>query len=87
MASGRPVVATRVGGLVDAIEDGVDGVLVSPGDVAALREAVERLLQDPDLRHSLGTAAREHAREKWTVETAAGAARRAYTAAWNGGRR
>jgi glycosyltransferase involved in cell wall biosynthesis len=87
MASGRPVVATRVGGLVDAIEDGVDGVLVSPGDVAALRAAVQRLLQDPDLRHSLGTAAREHAREKWTVETAAGAARRAYTAAWNGGRR
>ena len=39
MAYGRPVVATAVGGLVDAIEDGESGLLVAPGDVAALRAA------------------------------------------------
>jgi glycosyltransferase involved in cell wall biosynthesis len=62
MAHGRPVVATRVGGLVDAIEDGVTGVIVDSGDnVQALRRAVERLLANPRQRHSLGTAARERA--------------------------
>jgi glycosyltransferase involved in cell wall biosynthesis len=55
MAYGRPVVATRVGGLVDAIEDGVTGVLVEPGD---LRIAIERLLADAHLRSRLGDAAR-----------------------------
>ena len=48
MAYGRPVVATAVGGLVDAVEDGVTGVLVPPGDAAALRAALERLLGDRD---------------------------------------
>jgi glycosyltransferase involved in cell wall biosynthesis len=59
MAHGRPVVATAVGGLLDAIEDGVTGLLVPPRDVASLREAVERLLADPELRARLGAAARE----------------------------
>jgi glycosyltransferase involved in cell wall biosynthesis len=75
------VVATRVGGLADAIEHGVDGVLVPPSDVQALRAALERLLQDPDLRRSLGSAAGEHARRKWTAEAAAEALRGAYAAA------
>jgi glycosyltransferase involved in cell wall biosynthesis len=59
MAHGRPVVATAVGGLVDAVEDGVTGMLVPPGDVRALHDALERLLADAALRRSLGTAARE----------------------------
>jgi glycosyltransferase involved in cell wall biosynthesis len=54
MAYGRPVVATAVGGLVD-----VSGVLVPPGDVVALREAIERLLADAELRARVGAAARE----------------------------
>jgi glycosyltransferase involved in cell wall biosynthesis len=58
MAYGRPVVATRVGGLVDAIEDGVTGVLVGPGDVEALRDAVFRLLDDPRGAEHMGGAAR-----------------------------
>ena len=61
MAYGRPVVATAVGGLPDAIEDGVTGLLVPPGDPAALRGALEQLLQDEDLRVRLGCAARQRA--------------------------
>lgn len=61
MAWGRPVVATAVGGLVDAVEDGVTGLLVPPGDVAALRAALERLLGDAELRARLGAAARGRA--------------------------
>ena len=59
MAHGRPVVATAVGGLVDAVEDGVTGLLVPPRDPAALRAAVERLLADEELRQRLGAAARD----------------------------
>jgi glycosyltransferase involved in cell wall biosynthesis len=59
MACGRPVVATAVGGAPDAIHDGRNGLLVSPGDPAAMAEAVLRLLADPALRIRLGAAARE----------------------------
>ena len=58
MAHGRPVVATAAGGLADAIEDGVTGLLVPPGDPSALRAALVRLLKDPELRGRLGAAAR-----------------------------
>ncbi len=58
MAHGRPVVATRVGGLADAIEDGVSGLLVPRGDPGALRGAIERALGDAVLRDRLGSTAR-----------------------------
>ncbi len=57
MAYGRPVVATRVGGLVDAVEDGVTGLLVGPHDIGALRDAVERALRNETLRTAMGRAA------------------------------
>src|SRR4029079_332884 len=49
MAHGRAVVATSVGGLVDAVEDDVTGLLVPPRDPRRLREAMLRLLDDADL--------------------------------------
>jgi glycosyltransferase involved in cell wall biosynthesis len=61
MAWGRPVVAAAVGGLTDAVEDGVTGLLVPPRDVPALRAAIERLLGDAALRARLGAAGRERA--------------------------
>ena len=61
MAHGRPVVATAVGGLRDLVVDGETGLLVPPGDVAALRAALERLLADGELRRRLGAAARDRA--------------------------
>jgi glycosyltransferase involved in cell wall biosynthesis len=69
MAHGRPVVASAVGGLLEAIEDGVTGVLVPARDVAALRQALEQLLSDPERRARLGVAARDYAVEHFSRET------------------
>jgi glycosyltransferase involved in cell wall biosynthesis len=77
MAYGRPVVATEVGGLVDAVEDGVTGLLVAPGNVAALRDATERLLGDAGLRAQLGAAGRARA-EAMSLAATAEAVRAAY---------
>jgi glycosyltransferase involved in cell wall biosynthesis len=61
MASGRPVVATTTGGIVDMIADGENGLLVPPGDDDQLAEAMARLLNDADLRVRLADGARERA--------------------------
>jgi glycosyltransferase involved in cell wall biosynthesis len=68
MAWGRPVVASSIGGLVDAVEDGVTGLLVPPGDAGRLREALERLLADAELRGRLGAAGRVRATEELSFE-------------------
>ena len=70
MAHGVPVVASAVGGLLDLVTDGETGLVVPPGDVAALRSALERLLGDPELRRRLGGAARQQARERFSWEVA-----------------
>jgi glycosyltransferase involved in cell wall biosynthesis len=87
MAHGRPVVASAVGGLLDAVEHERTGLLVPPGDSAALRAAIERLLADSTLRARLGASARERAGERfsWTAATAATLA--AYEAALSRARR
>jgi glycosyltransferase involved in cell wall biosynthesis len=59
MAHGRPVVATTVGGIPSLVEDGRTGFLVAPGDAGALRDRLERLLADPELRRRMGEAGRE----------------------------
>ena len=59
MASGRPVVATTTGGIVDMIVDGENGLLVPPDDEYRLAAAMARLLNDADLRVRLGAGARE----------------------------
>ncbi len=59
MAVGTPVVATRVGGLAEVVDDGVTGRLVAPGDPAQLAAAVLEVLRD---RERMGAAARERAR-------------------------
>ena len=57
-AHGKAVVASRVGGLPEAVEDGRTGLLVPPGDPAALARALARVLTDPGLRRALGEAGR-----------------------------
>lgn len=62
MAWGRAIVATAVGGVPDVLADGADGLVVPPGDPAALATALAKLAADAELRERLGTAARERAR-------------------------
>lgn len=58
MASGVPVVTTRIAGVPELVEDGQSGLLVPPGDVDALAAAITRLLDDGDLRDRMGAAGR-----------------------------
>jgi glycosyltransferase involved in cell wall biosynthesis len=58
MALGKPMVATLSGGPEEIIESGRTGVLVEPGDEHALAAELRSLLDDPDRRRELGTAAR-----------------------------
>jgi glycosyltransferase involved in cell wall biosynthesis len=81
MAYGRPVVATAVGGLVDAVDDGVTGLLVPPGDIRALRAALERLLGDAELRTQLGATSRRRALEAGSPAAFAAAVGDAYAVA------
>lgn len=64
MASGLPVLATRVAGIPEVVSTGVNGVLVDPGDADALATALLDLIDDVDLRRRLGGAARQHVVEE-----------------------
>lgn len=61
MAHGLPVVATTVGGIPGAVRDGIEGILVTPGDVAQLSEALLRITSAPALAKSMGEAGRRRA--------------------------
>ena len=66
MASGTPVIASRVGGLPEVVEDGETGFLVPPGDVAALRQRIETVLGDRALASRMGAQARARVLARWT---------------------
>ena len=67
MAAGKAIVATRVGGVPDLIDDGVHGLLVEPQRPDELAHALDRLLRDPALREKLGEAARRRQQREFTV--------------------
>ena len=67
MASGLPVVATRVAGVGELVEDGVAGRLVAPGDIASLTAAIEALLADPERRAAMGRAGRAKVEAEFDV--------------------
>ncbi|MFN2400263.1 MAG: glycosyltransferase [Gemmatimonadaceae bacterium] len=69
MAAGRPVVATNVGGNQDAVTAGLTGLLVPPRDPPRLAAAIEELLRNPELRRTMGWAARERAAMEFTAAT------------------
>jgi glycosyltransferase involved in cell wall biosynthesis len=67
LASGRPVVATRVGGVADVVTDGVDGYLFPFGDVEAAAAHLATLAADPELRARMGAVGRERALSRYRV--------------------
>jgi len=68
MAAGVPVVATWVGGSAEAVEDGVDGLLVPPRDAAALSRAILWMLEHPEAARQLGRRARARVAEEFSLE-------------------
>ncbi|MEO8605534.1 MAG: glycosyltransferase, partial [bacterium] len=67
MAMGLPIVSSRSGAIPELIDDGVSGLLVAPRDAAALADALARLLDDGELRRTLGAAARAAAEARFDI--------------------
>ena len=65
MASGRPVCASRLGGLQNIVVDGETGFLFEPGDAAGLAERLAQLLDDAELCRHMGTAGRARAEAEY----------------------
>jgi glycosyltransferase involved in cell wall biosynthesis len=63
MAAARPVAAFDAGGVAEAIVDGITGLVIPPGDVTAMTQAVRRLILNPTERVAMGQAARQRARD------------------------
>jgi glycosyltransferase involved in cell wall biosynthesis len=68
MAAGLPVITTPVGGIPEAVTDGVEGFLVPPGDVSALAARLQQLLQDEALMRKMGAAARRKIETTFSTE-------------------
>jgi L-malate glycosyltransferase len=68
LAAGRPVVATRVGGIPDVVDEGETGFLVREGDTHAMAERLEILARDPERRVALGREGRARMLERYAVE-------------------
>ena len=68
MACGRPIVATRAGGIPEIVEDGVQGLLVEPRDHQAMARAIVMLLRDEPRRRAMGDAGLVRVRTRFTVE-------------------
>lgn len=67
MAHGKPVVASRMGGLPELVADGETGLLFQSGDVAELRAHLERLMADPAQRTQMGRRARQRAEDEFSI--------------------
>jgi glycosyltransferase involved in cell wall biosynthesis len=71
MAAAKPIVASRVGGVVDVVIDSMTGLLVTPGDVEGLAGAIRKLAQDELLAQAMGRRGAERVRENFTMEAMA----------------
>ena len=69
MASGLPVVASRVGGTGEAVLDGITGYLVAPRDVEDLADKIAMLVTDPNTRRRMRLAAQQRVREHFSAST------------------
>lgn len=84
MRAGLPVVASQVGGVAEAVEDGVSGSLAPRGDAAAVREALRGLLENPDLRRRQGARGRARFEESFTLDHTLAATAQVYRAIGGG---
>jgi glycosyltransferase involved in cell wall biosynthesis len=74
----KPVVATGVGGIPDLVKDGVNGVLVTPGNVDELAGALEKMLIDKGLAQKMGREGRKRIKEQFSSEIMARSIERVY---------
>lgn len=65
MASGKAIVSTKTGGIPETVIDGETGILVKIGDIIELSEAIEKLLKNPELRHTLGLNSRKRIEKEY----------------------
>ncbi len=72
MACGLPVVAGRVGGIREIVEDGATGLLVGQGDINGAAERVVKLLNDPERMKQMGQAGRQRVEERFNPKTSTG---------------
>lgn len=86
MAHGRPVVGSTVGGIPEMVRDGCEGLLVPPGDERALASALRRLVEDADLRASLGANARRRVAEHFAPDRMVAAVVAVLEPGWASGR-
>jgi len=82
MAAGKPVVASRVGGVPEFVEDEVTGYLISPGDVEALVDRLKTLIGDSDLRQKMGQQGAERMRHEHSAETMVSMIHQVYKRHW-----
>jgi glycosyltransferase involved in cell wall biosynthesis len=78
MAMEKPVVASRVGGIPDLVEHGVNGFLVTPGDVGGLADAITRILCDKGLAQKMGKAGRKKISDKYSADQMVGSIEKLY---------
>jgi glycosyltransferase involved in cell wall biosynthesis len=78
MCAARPVVATRVGGIPEVMEDRVHGLLVTPQRPAELASALETLLQNPLAAHIMGLRGRQHVENLYSLDKMCAAIERLY---------
>lgn len=83
-AAGVPVIASAVGGLTEAVADGESGLLVTPGEVAALAAAIAPLLDDSALRARYASAGRQRMRESFSIDAMVDAHLKLYEAVLDG---
>jgi len=69
MSVGRPIVASRIGGVPELVDDEKTGLLVPPNDIGALSGGIDRLLSDPGLMQKMGEAGREKAEKEFDEKT------------------
>ena len=75
---GLPVITTPVGGIPDVAKDGENMLLFNPGDVDALADCMDRMINDKDLRDKISRASLEFARERFNINSINGEVRKLY---------